>query len=106
MKWQRIYAGRWKFDELIHVKEARGPLWALRRLCKQKVNHNLRFLMLNDKLGIVLALEKGRASDPRVLGICRRWAALCMSCGIRVRVRWIPSEINVSDFDSRRWSNF
>ena len=53
---------------------------------------------------MVLALEKGRSSDPRILGICRRWASLCLACGVRMRVRWIPSEINVSDHDSRLWS--
>eukprot|EP00973_Karenia_brevis_P011359 1537341-Karenia_brevis.AAC.1 len=74
-EWKLLYAGRWKHDEPIHVEEARGPLWSLRRLCKQRQNHDVRYLILNDNLGMALALEKGRASDPRILGICRRWAA-------------------------------
>ena len=32
-----------------------------------------------------------------------RWAAHCLCCGISTRVRWIASELNPSDFDSRRW---
>ena len=49
------------------------------------------------------ALEKGRADDPAVLNICRRWGALSSACNIRTRVRWLPSELNPSDQDSRRW---
>ena len=51
------------------------------------------------------ALEKGRADDPAVLNICRRWGALTLACNIRTRVRWLPSELNPSDKDSRRWEH-
>ena len=48
-------------------------------------------------------LEKGPSCNGHLLSICRRWCALSVATGIKVRVRWIPSEWNLSDRDSRLW---
>ena len=66
-------------------------------------HHNQRWLFLNDNLGVVLALEKGRARCPGLMSSCRRMAAHSVACGIFARVRWVASELNPSDHDSRLW---
>jgi hypothetical protein len=36
-----------------------------------------------------------------MLKICKQVAADCLAARIRIRIRWIPSEVDPSDFDSR-----
>ena len=38
---------------------------------------------LSDNLGVTLTFERGRAKDPILLAICRRWAALSIAANIR-----------------------
>jgi hypothetical protein len=102
-RWSRLGVFRWRGKEPIHVKEARGALWLVRRLAKQRKNHAHRHLILNDNLGICCAFEKGRPSDWKLLPILRRWGAICVACQLSIRVRWIASELNPSDQDSRRF---
>ena len=48
-------------------------------------------------------LGKGRASNPQLLAIARKWACISMAGDLMLVHRWIPSEYNVADRDSRRW---
>ena len=45
-----------------------------------------------------MCVGKGRASNPQLLAIARKWA-----CDLMLVYRWIPSEYNVADRDSRRY---
>ena len=72
-------------------------------MSKQRSNHNKRHLFLNDNLSVCLAMEKGRCNDPRLLSVLRRISAHSVACGLKLRVRWIPSEGNPSDGASRWW---
>ena len=103
--WKLVKASPWLGSEPIHVKEVRGTLFGLRRAVKDVRQHSCRKLFLSDNLGMTFALEKGRATDPRVLRVCQRWCALTLACNIIPRVRWLPSEFNPSDKDSRRWEH-
>ena len=58
--------------------------------------------MLCDNIGVVLACEKGRCTDPVLQRILRRLAAISLASGARFRYRWVPSELCPSD-EASRW---
>ena len=60
-------------------------------------------MIFNDNMGTVLAIQKGRCRNYSLLRIIRRCAAYSLAAGIRCSVRWVPSERNVADKDSRCW---
>ena len=101
--WKEVIAGRWKFSESIHVLEARVLLLAVKRLARSLNSRNARHLILSDNMSVTLAISKGRASDFALLSICRKIAAYSVACRFRIRVRWIPSELNIADAPSRRF---
>ena len=104
-EWKSLQARAWKHElaEPIHLKELRGGLWVVRHWRRSLKNRRKVFLLLNDNLGIALAWDKGRASDPRINYLLRRVCAYCLATQIRVRCRWIMSEINPSDVGSRQF---
>ena len=60
-------------------------------------------MIFNDNMGTVLAIQKGRCRNYSLLRIIRRCTAYSLAAGIRCSVRWVPSERNVADKDSRCW---
>eukprot|EP00971_Amphidinium_carterae_P098967 1957038-Amphidinium_carterae.1 len=52
-------------------------------------------------MSVTLAVEKGRCHDPQMLSLIRRLSAMTLAAHSRLRVRWVPSELNPSDFASR-----
>ena len=50
---------------------------------------------------VVLAISKGRSSSFGMLHVSLGIAAYSLASGIRSRVRWIPSEVNLADGPSR-----
>ena len=69
--WRLIQARPYHHREPIHLKEGRAVLFGLKRKARQIRNHHQRHLALTDNLGLALALEKGRATDFRMLRLCR-----------------------------------
>ena len=65
--------------------------------------HDHRVLVFNDNLGVVLAVQKGRASDYGLLRLIQRLAAHPLASGVKIQLRWIPSERNAADAGSRAW---
>lgn len=65
--------------------------------------HGHRLTVLNDNMGVVLAVQKGRCHNYQLLRVIRRIAAYCLAAGIRCSLRWVPSERNVADKASRVW---
>ena len=61
-----------------------------------------RVLVLSDSLAVILASTKGRSSRRGMCRALRRMAALALTCGFLLAVRWVPSEVNVADKPSRR----
>ena len=57
--------------------------------------------VFTDSQVVVGALGKGRASSHQLLRLCRMAAAVQLACGIRLYLRWVPSESNVADGPSR-----
>ena len=82
--------------------EARSILGAVTHVCRDSRRHGAHVLVLDDNMGTVLAAQKGRCAHFGLLRVLRRVAAHTLGCGIRCHVRWVPSELNVADHDSRR----
>ena len=64
---------------------------------------NCRVLMLVDNMSVCLSFERRRTRNFKVLCCIRRLCAYGLALNIRVAVRWIPSECNVSDEPSREY---
>lgn len=88
----------------VHIIEARSILGAVKHRSRDHHAHGTRILVLNDNMGVVLACQKGRCSNYSLLRIIRRISAHALAAGLRVYVRWIPSELNTADKGSRWFS--
>ena len=101
--WYLLWKSRMRFREPVHLIEARSILGAVRHRARDSEKHGKHVVVLNDNMSVVLAMQKGRCSNYGLLRILRRTAAHCFAAGIRLHVRWVPSERNVADEDSRFW---
>ena len=102
-RWRTLWCAPFDYKDTIHVLEARGILGAVKHRSRDQWKHGSRVLILNDNLGVVLAISKGRCADYGLLRIIRRIAAHSLATGIRFIVRWVPSELNIADGPSRTW---
>ncbi|CAJ1446249.1 unnamed protein product, partial [Effrenium voratum] len=102
-KWRKLWNARVNFKEPVHLIEARSVLGAVKHRCRDKHRHGKRILVLNDNMGVALAIQKGRCHSYGLMHIVRRISAHLLASGIRLSVRWVPSEFNVADADSRAW---
>ena len=102
-QWYLLWRSKMRFKEPVHLIEARSILGAVRHRARDPSKHGKHIVVLNDNMSVVLAMQKGRCSNYGLLRILRRTAAHCFAAGIRLRVRWLPSERNVADEDSRFW---
>ena len=100
-RWRRVVAGAWRRPEAIHHKEARAALLGFRRAAQQPRNFGLSLLSLGDNLGEILAFDRGHARDHELLALVRRGAGIQIATGIAWRRRYVETERNPSDADSR-----
>eukprot|EP00973_Karenia_brevis_P095095 12425658-Karenia_brevis.AAC.1 len=77
-----------------------ASLWGLKDFVRSSKSRGTFTLFLTDNLGNALSVEKGRAGDPRLLHLLRVWCAYLIAGNCRIRMRWLPSELNPSDADS------
>ena len=99
-----IISSRWQRVEDIGVLEMRAACTAIRwALSRSPVYtpHHSRLLILSDSTTTVGALSKGRSSRPDILRRARAAAALLLGSGLRLHLRWIPTEWNPADRASR-----
>lgn len=101
--WHLCFSQHMQIPEHITLLEGRGIVAALRHKLRSISNFGMAHLHLNDNLGMVLALDKGRSSSMSLLRVCRRVACLLIATSSSLCCRWIPSETNVADAGSRRW---
>eukprot|EP00435_Cladocopium_sp_Y103_P070321 s689_g35.t1 len=100
--WDIAMNGSWKFpNEHITLKEGRCLTLAIRRLARSSQHRGKRHLVLTDNLALAFSLGKGRSCDHSMLRINQKIGAILLACNIGLRLRWIPSELNVSDAPSR-----
>ena len=84
--WQLLKRGRYTYKEPIHLKEARAMHFKARRAARRCMTRGRVVLMLCDNMGLVLACEKGRCTDPVLQRILRRYAAISLASGARFRI--------------------
>ena len=104
-RWKKLWNSRVRFKEPIHNIEARSVLAAVKHRARDSRRHGRRILVLNDNLGVVLSMQKGRAANYGLLRIIRRVSAHLLASGIRLSCRWLPSEWNLADEASRFWED-
>ena len=104
-RWRLVHAGRVRDSaQPIHLKEGEAALIVAKRLVRAVGGgQGQRHLLLGDNMSVACALGKGQATDPALLAVTREWAALQLAGDMQIAYRWIPSEFNTADRDSRRW---
>ena len=98
--WKQVTAFFFFEDDILRL-EARALVKAAGRSAHSQPVHDCRMLLLSDHLSIVLCFYRGRSRDFRLLTQIRLFASLCLARNIWISIRWIPSEFNSSDRDSR-----
>jgi hypothetical protein len=102
LRWRTLFASRWQREEHITVLELRalsaGVRWALSspRAFRRKL------LLFCDSLPVLGAVNKGRSSTHSLLPRLRVLAGYLLAGGLRVVVKWIPTELNPADEPSRQ----
>jgi hypothetical protein len=101
LKQTLLFASPWGSPEAIHMLEGRAVLKAVQHACRTPACRMHRVLFLCDNMSIVMAFNKGRCRDLRVLRLCRRTAAFCLSHGVSLRLRYVESSRNPADGPTR-----
>ena len=99
--WTPTLHGRRRYPEGILELEARAVLKGVRRILMTRFGHDLRQLVLCDNLSIVLTIERFRSKNFVVLRVLRELAAYLFCRNVHLAIRWVPSELNISDEGSR-----
>jgi len=90
-RWHVTMSGTWQWESYITELEARALVQNLRRLSCCEDFRNLRQLMLADNMSVVLAFDRHRAREFRLLVQVRRYAAYQLVRNVKTVARWIPS---------------
>lgn len=93
--------GKWFHDDDMLVLEGRAVLKSLKHIALTRFGHDLRQLLLCDNMSVVLSFERCRSRNFKLLSLIRQFSAFCFCRNIQVAIRWIPSELNISDEPSR-----
>jgi hypothetical protein len=101
--WRVIVASQWQQPEHINSLELRAVSTAVRWALSSPMSIHKRLLILSDSLVTVYSVTKGRSSSRLLLPRLRQLASLVLASGIRLYVRWIPTELNPADEPSRRF---
>ena len=100
--WVDVAFGRWRHrNESIVVLESRAQTRGVEILASNQQLFLKMCVALVDNMAAVLSFERRRSRNFLVLTCIRKLAGLCLALDLAVTVRWIPSEINVSDRPSR-----
>ena len=91
------------YKDAIHNLEARTLAKFCDRLGNMSNYMELKVLILGDSLAVMLAYARRRAKDFHLLTQIPRMSAVGLVKGIKISFPWIPFELNVTDFDSRKY---
>ena len=100
-RWRNVITGSWHFDQPIHVKESRVETMGLRYVCRSRRFHSCVLLTLGDNLSSVLSHEKARARYYCLRSSVSVGSAYLLACNVPWMHRYIISEMNPTDSDSR-----
>ena len=101
VEWDLIYTTAWRSREAIHMLEGRSTHQALSHAARTPSMIGHKLLILCDNMSCVCAFNKGRCKHLPLLRLCRRNAALSLSCGHYPRWRYIESKRNPADAETR-----
>ena len=99
--WSSSFGGNWFYKANILILEARSTVKAVERCGAVESIENRRVLVLGDNLGVASSFARRRAKNFELLLQVRRACAVGLARGIRFYYRWVPSELNVADGESR-----
>ena len=99
--WRFVFRRAWADRPNILRGEGHALTWALRRKLRDHRCFGRRHLFLVDNLPLALGVTKGRAASSHLSPVTRCICAHVLATGSRVYCRWIPSEFNPADPDSR-----
>ena len=100
--WRDVASGQWRYtDENIIVLESRALTRGIEFLASTHQLYRKTCVALVDNMSAALSFERRRSRNFLVLRCIRKFAGLCLAFDLAVTVRWIPSEVNVSDRPSR-----
>jgi hypothetical protein len=100
--WSTIISSRWKFPEHINSLECRAVNTAVKWVLSRPCGLNSTVVILSDSSVVVGAVSKGRSSSYQILTRLRSLSAMILAAGIRLDLRWIPSNDNPADYASRQ----
>ena len=100
-RWKETFRTTWSVRDHNNLGEIRGVLLALRHAARSPSNFEKKLLIFTDSQVALGSLMKGRSSAWPVLRLCRVAAAVELSCGIRLFLRYVESERNHADGPSR-----
>jgi hypothetical protein len=101
LSWRTIVSTPWREKEHINSLELRAINTAARWAVKSPLSVSSRLLVFSDSQVAVFASIKGRSSSHLLLRRLRSLAACLLASGLRLLLRWIPSECNPADGPSR-----
>ena len=101
-KWYTVIAAKWQRPEHINTLELRALTVAVKWVLSSPLSICRRLLVHCDSLVTLLSVAKGRSSSHSLLCPLRALAAHVLASGLRVSLKWIPTEINPADEPSRR----
>ena len=100
--WSTAKMGMWRrTSDHITLKEGKAFILGMRRVTRNSALRGHRILYLVDNLALAMSLSKGRSHNFGMLRVCQQYAALALATNTSVRVRWVPSELNLADGPSR-----
>lgn len=101
LSWRTIVSTPWRESEHINSLELRALSTAVRWALKSPDSLASRLLVFSDSQVAVFSSNKGRSSSHLLLRRLRSLAAGLLASGLRLLLRWIPSEDNPADGPSR-----
>jgi hypothetical protein len=101
--WRTIISYQWRDTEHINVLELRALSTAVRWALSSPTSIGRRLFLLSDSLVVIGAVNKGRSSSQQLLRRLRFLSALLLASGMRLFLRWLPSELNPADGPSREF---
>ena len=99
-RWKMAVQRSWRRQEHNNLLEGHTVLWAVARCARAGVREQL-CVVFTDSQVVQGAFTKGRSPSPALNRLCRRHAALCLAFGLRVVLKYVPSECNWADGPSR-----
>jgi hypothetical protein len=100
-RWKIEFSAKWETPLHCTEGESRAVVAVARHLARSRNAWGKKVLIFSDSMTAIGALGKGRSSAFKILRQCRRMAAVTLSTGIIVKLRYVPSQVNFADGPSR-----